>query len=106
MSLLERLDVPEAKSRASTSPTVRPRVAASSAAPDADDTAADDQDVELAAGFRRRRAVHPARVPGSAGERATDLMDVSFPGGPGVPVPIGSYPARCHIRTPDVRCDA
>ena len=33
MSLLERLDVPEAKSRASTSPTDRPRVAASRAAP-------------------------------------------------------------------------
>ncbi len=33
MSLLERLEVPAAKSRASTSATRRPRVAASSAAP-------------------------------------------------------------------------
>src|SRR5215212_3954543 len=33
MSLLERLDVPEAKSRASTSATLNPRVAASRAAP-------------------------------------------------------------------------
>ena len=33
MSLLDRLDVPEAKSRASTSPTDSPRVAASSADP-------------------------------------------------------------------------
>src|SRR4051812_35155033 len=33
MSLLDRLDVPEAKSRASTSPTDRPRVTASRAQP-------------------------------------------------------------------------
>src|SRR5690242_15775950 len=33
MSLLDRLEVPEAQSRASTSPTVRPRVTASSAHP-------------------------------------------------------------------------
>ena len=41
--------MPDAKSRASTSATLSPRVAASSAAPAPDHAAADDDDVELLA---------------------------------------------------------
>ena len=49
MSLLDRLDVPEARSRASTRATDSPREAASSGRAGAGDAAADDQDVEALA---------------------------------------------------------
>src|SRR5918996_414317 len=70
MSLLDRLDVPEAKSRASTSPTDRPRVAASRAAPlptTPPPTTRTSSSVELMASRASSRA---------CGESATDLMVV------------------------------
>ena len=65
MSLLDRLEVPEAQSRASTRPTDRPRVAASSAVPAADHPAADDQDVQFVVGHPGDRvlAARPGTVP-------------------------------------------
>src|ERR671917_2654404 len=70
MSLLDRLEVPEAKSRASTSPTDRPRVAASRAAPlptTPPPTTRTSSSVELIASSAASRA---------CGESATDLMVV------------------------------
>src|SRR5918998_5683860 len=70
MSLLDRLEVPEAKSRASTSPTDRPRVAASRAAPlptTPPPTTRTSSSVELMASRASSRA---------CGESATDLMVV------------------------------
>src|SRR5688572_7244886 len=67
MSLLDRLEVPEAKSRASTSPTERPRVAASRAAPlptTPPPTTSTSSSVELMASSAASRA---------CGESATDL---------------------------------
>ena len=55
MSLLERLEVPAAKSRASTRATRRPRLAASRAAPVPVEPAADHDDVE-------RLGAHPLEV--------------------------------------------
>src|ERR671921_183293 len=72
MSLLERLEVPEAKSRASTRPTVRPRVAASRAAPEPTTpppttrmSSSAPVDVAASASSARSRV---------SGESATDLM--------------------------------
>src|SRR5690606_10960740 len=72
MSLLDRLDVPEAKSRASTSPTDRPRVAASRAVPlptTPPPTTSTSSSVELIASSAASRA---------CGESATDLMVFLF----------------------------
>ena len=52
MSLLDRLDVPDAQSRASTRPVDRPRVTASSAVPAPTTPRAHHQHVQLTLGHR------------------------------------------------------
>jgi hypothetical protein len=61
----------------------------------ADDTAADDQDVELTAGFRRRRQCIQRAFPGCGGEGDRSHGRV-LSGRAGRAVPLGSYPARCN----------
>src|SRR3954452_9525854 len=72
MSLLDLLDVPEAKSRASTSPTFKPRVAASSADPvptTPPPTTSTSSSVE---------AIASSAASGACGESPTDRMICSL----------------------------
>ena len=94
MSLLERLDVPEAKSRASTSATRQTAGGGVERGARADDAAADDQDCRAHRQVRRRRQCCPARVPGLRGRGRPISWTCPFRGGPVVRYPSGPTPRR------------